>query len=272
MVALYRSGRQAEALDAYRTARKTLAEELGIRPSPVLRELEQAILTQDRKLDAVTAATERGRPIAGSAAGSPSAAPAGTLTLLFTDVEIGIRAWEEQPELIRAALLRHDDLVREAVTGRDGYVFKTVGDSFCVAFSDADAAISAAVDGQRRLSAEGWPTAAPLLARMALHSGSSEARDGNYFGPTVNRVAQLLSLAHGGQVLVSAATSALAADALSPGVSLRDLGEHLLRDIGRRERVAQIVADGMRADFPPLLTVDGPGAVHNLPAQLTTFV
>jgi predicted ATPase/DNA-binding SARP family transcriptional activator len=272
MLVLYRSGRQAEALEAYRTARKTLADELGIEPSPALRELEQAILTQDRKLGSAAAAPELGRAIAEPAAGSRPAAPAGTVTFLFTDVEESSRAWEEHPALMRAALHRYDELVREAVTGPDGYVFKRVGYAFGIAFSEAGAAIAAAVEGQRRLSAEDWPTAAPLVVRMALHSGSSEEHDGDYFGPTVNRTAQLLSLAGGGQVLVSATTTALAADALAVGVSLRDLGEHLLRDIGWRERVAQVVADGMRADFQPLPTVDGTEVAHNLPAQLTRFV
>jgi predicted ATPase/class 3 adenylate cyclase len=206
------------------------------------------------------------------AANSRSAAPSGTVTLLFTDIVGSTRAWEEHPESMRAALRRHDDLVRDAVATGDGYVFKTVGDAFCVAFSDACEAITSAVEAQRRLSAERWVTESPLLVRMALHSGSCEERDGDYFGPTVNRVARILALGYGGQVLVSAATTALATDVLPVGVSLRDLGEHLLKDIGRRERVAQVVADGMRADFPPLPTVDGAGPLHNLPAQLTGFV
>ena len=272
MLALYRSGRQAEALEAYRTARRTLADELGIKPSPVLCKLEQAILTQDRTLGAVTAEPKLSRLTEESAASLQSAGPSGTVTFLFTDIEGSVRAWEENPERMRAALRRHDDLVRKAVTERDGYVFKTVGDAFCVAFAAAGAAITAAVEAQRRLGAERWPTETPLLVRMALHSGSCEERDGDYFGPTVNRVARLLRLAHGGQVLVSAAATALAADALPVGVSLRDLGEYLLKDIGRRERVAQVVADGVRADFPPLPTVDGAEALHNLPAQLTRFV
>jgi DNA-binding SARP family transcriptional activator len=225
MLALYRSGRQAEALEAYRTARRTLADELGIKPSPALRKLEQAIRIQDRRLGAVTTEPELGRPAAESAASLRPAGPSGTVTFLFTDIEGSVRAWEEHPELMRAALRRHDGLVREAVTARDGYVFKTVGDAFCVAFAEAGAAIAAAVETQRRLSAERWPTETPLLVRMALHSGSCEERDGDYFGPTVNRLARLLRLAHGGQVLVSAAATALAADALPVGVSLCDLGE-----------------------------------------------
>lgn len=206
------------------------------------------------------------------AVSSRSAVPSGTITLLFTDIEGSTRAWEEHPESMRAALRRHDDLIRDAMVAGDGYVFKTVGDEFCVAFSDAGAAVASAVATQRRLSAEHWSTERPFLVRMALHSGWCEERDGDYFGPTVNRVARLLSLAHGGQVLVSAATAALSADALPVGISLRDLGEHLLKDIGRRERVAQVVADGLRADFPPLADVDRAEALHNLPAQLTRFV
>jgi predicted ATPase/class 3 adenylate cyclase/DNA-binding SARP family transcriptional activator len=283
MLALYRAGRQADALGRYQNARAHLAQELGLEPGPALRALQTQILDHAPELEPAPRQAANGPPtsLTGTPAGDTSddtqrrnarTPPAGTVTFMFTDIEGSTRAWEERPDSMRAALRRHDRLVRDAVTAGEGYVFKTVGDAFCVAFSDAVAAISSAVETQRRLSAERWPTEAPLRVRMALHSGACEEREGDYFGPAVNRVARLVSLAHGGQVLVSAATAALAADVLPAGVSLRDLGEHLLKDVGRRERVAQVIADGVRADFPPLRTINGGEARHNLPAQLTRFV
>ncbi len=173
---------------------------------------------------------------------------------------------------MRAALRRHDDLIRGVVGSAGGYVFKTVGDAFCVAFADAGAAIAAAVEAQRALDAERWPEATPLRVRMALHSGSCEERGGDYFGPAVNRVARLLSLAHGGQTLVSEATAALVGHSLGGEVSFRELGEYALKDIGRRERIAQVVAAGLETDFPPLRASDDGSARHNLPGQMTSFV
>jgi predicted ATPase/class 3 adenylate cyclase len=283
MLALYRAGRQADALERYQIARADLAQELGLEPGPGLRALQAQILHHAPELEPAPRRAANGRSTSrlGRLEGASSddaerrnarIPPGGTVTFMFTDIEGSTRAWEEHPQSMRAALRRHDRLMRDAVAAGDGYVFKTVGDAFCVAFSDPATAISCAVDAQRRLTAERWPTENPLLVRTALHSGSCEEREGDYFGPTVNRVARLVSLAHGGQVLVSAATTALAADELAAGVSLRDLGEHLLKDIGRRERVAQVVADGLRADFPPLQSVERAEALHNLPAQLTRFL
>src|SRR4051812_44687286 len=123
--------------------------------------------------------------------------PSGTVTLLFTDIEGSTRAWDAHPTAMREALGRHDEVVREAVVQHGGYVFKTVGDAFCVVFQDAADAVAGAAEAQRRISGERWPEATPIRVRMALHSGSCDERDGDYFGPTVNRVARLMALAHG---------------------------------------------------------------------------
>jgi class 3 adenylate cyclase len=200
------------------------------------------------------------------------AMPSGTVTLLFTDIEGSTRAWDAHPTEMREALQRHDDLVRDAVARHGGYVFKTVGDAFCVAFQDASRAVAGAVDAQRSVSREPWPDAVQIRVRMALHSGSCDERDGDYFGPTVNRVARLLSLAHGGQALASSATATLAKDSLPDGIALRDLGAHALKDIGRSERVSQILAADLEMEFPPLRSVAGSGPRHNLPAYATTFL
>jgi class 3 adenylate cyclase len=177
--------------------------------------------------------------------------PSGTVTLLFTDVEGSTRLWESEREAMAAALRRHDAILREAIEQSGGYVFKTVGDAFCAAFSAARAGLDAALAAQRGLAAEPWPTSRPLVVRMGLHAGVCEERDGDYFGPAVNRVARLLSLADGGQVLVSAAAAELLSDELPGGVGLRELGTHQLKDLTRPERVYQVEAAFLAARVNP---------------------
>jgi predicted ATPase len=120
------------------------------------------------------------------------------------------------------------------------------------------------------LAEEPWPDEAPLRVRMGLHTGEVEERNGDYFGSAVNRAARLMALAHGGQVVASAATADVVADALPPEVRLVDLGEHLLRDLSRREHVFQVEDRRIGSAFPPLRSLDVlPG---NLPVQSTSFV
>lgn len=131
-------------------------------------------------------------------------APSGTVTFLFTDIEGSTRLWDAEPERMQQALARHDALLREGIERQGGYVFKTVGDAFCAAFPAAPAALSAALHLQRALSGE--EALASLRVRMALHTGAAEQREGDYFGPPLNRVSRLLSAGHGGQVLLSEVT------------------------------------------------------------------
>src|SRR5689334_7915182 len=135
--------------------------------------------------------------------------PSGTVTFLFTDIEGSTKLWEHYPEAMRVALARHDDLLRAAIEAAGGYVFKTVGDAFCAAFWTAPDGLSAALAAQRALLAEPWGETGPIRVRMALHTGATEERDGDYFGPPVNRVARLLSAGHGGQTLLSGPTAEL---------------------------------------------------------------
>ena len=129
--------------------------------------------------------------------------PTGTLTFLFTDIEGSTKLWERDSSAMQVALARHDEILRCAIEERGGYVFKTVGDAFCCAFLTTPDALEAALETQRRLLSSEWEQIGPLRVRMALHTGAAEERDGDYFGPPVNRVARLLSAAHGGQVLLS---------------------------------------------------------------------
>src|SRR5581483_10883580 len=196
--------------------------------------------------------------------------PTGTITFLFTDIEGSSQLWERHPEAMRLALAKHDTILREACETRGGFVFKTIGDAFCVAFDTAHTAFIAALEAQRLLNGESWDQTGPLKVRMALHTGPAEHRDRDYFGPALNRVSRLLAAAHGGQTLLSLPTEELVRDQLPDGVRLRDLGERRLRDLTRPERIYQLVADDLPSEFPSLRSLES--VPNNLPAQLTTFV
>ncbi len=175
-------------------------------------------------------------------------APSGTVTLLFTDVEGSTRLWDAERDAMAAALRRHDEILRDAIEQVGGYVFKTVGDSFCAAFSAARPGLDAALTAQQNLAAQSWPTSRPIVVRMGLHAGVCEERDGDYFGPAVNRAARLLAIAGGGQVLVSGVAAELLADELPKGVDLRELGTYELKDLSRPERIYQVEAAFLAVD------------------------
>ncbi len=177
--------------------------------------------------------------------------PTGTVTFLFTDIEQSTQLWEHYPDAMRKALVRHNQILREAIEARDGYVFKTVGDAFCAAFADPAAAVEAALDAQRQLHGEPWGEAA-IKVRMGLHTGPAEERAGDYLGPTLNRVARLMSAGHGGQILLSGMTQDLVYDQLPPQVALHDLGERILKDLVHPEHIYQIVAPGLPTGFLPI--------------------
>jgi predicted ATPase len=178
---------------------------------------------------------------------------------LFTDIEGSTRLWEHRPDSMGVALARHDVIVRKAVAEHGGAVFSTGGDGFATAFSKPAQAAAAALELMRHLAEEPWPTDCTIRARAALHVGVADERDGDYFGPVVNRTARLISVGHGGQVLVSAAAAQLL-----PSVELVDLGVHRLRDLTAPEHIFQLAASG---HHPPLRTLSA--RRHNLPLQRT---
>ena len=184
--------------------------------------------------------------------------PTGTVTFLFTDIEGSTRLWEERAIAMRAALARHDALLRHSIDGHDGYVFKTGGDAFCAAFHTAPDALAAALEAQRALQREPWPEGAKLRVRMAIHTGAVEVRDGDYFGAPLNRVARLLAAGHGGQTLLSAPTHDLCRDHLPPLASAKALGSHGLKDLDRPEAVFQLCHPELPASFPPLRSQTAP--------------
>jgi predicted ATPase/class 3 adenylate cyclase/Tfp pilus assembly protein PilF len=194
------------------------------------------------------------------------------LTFLFTDIEGSTRLWESQPEAMRAALPRHEAILRQAIVAHEGSVFKTMGDAFCAVFTHAPNAAAAALDAQRSLRKESWGEIAALRVRMALHTGIAEARESDYFGPPLNRVMRLLAAGHGGQILLSHVTYELVREHLPEGGDLRDLGHHRLKDLQRPEQIYQLVATDLPAATPnpPLQTLEA--GEHNLPLQLTSFI
>ena len=173
---------------------------------------------------------------------------------------------------MRSALARHEDLLRGYIVEREGYVFKTVGDAFCAAFPTANDALGAALAAQLALAAEPWEMPAPLSVRMALHTGATEERGGDYFGQPLSRVARLMGAGHGGQVLLSEVTQGLVRDVLPPDASLLDLSWHRLKDHGRPEQVFQLLHPALPADFAPLRSLDNPDLPNNLPQQTTSFI
>jgi class 3 adenylate cyclase len=196
--------------------------------------------------------------------------PAGIVTLLFTDIEGSTQHWEEQPDEMAAALRRHDELLRATIEVHGGHVFKTMGDQFCAAFSQASDAIGAAADAQRVLACQDWSTIGGLAIRMALHSGTTDERDGDYFGPAVNRVARLLAVAHGGQVVVSGTTATLVQSVMPERTALLDLGSHRLKDLIELEHVWQLSIETLQTEFPALRSLDA--RPNNLPSQRNSFV
>ena len=200
-----------------------------------------------------------------------STLPTGTVTFLFTDLEGSALLWETHPDTMRADLARHDALLRAAIQENGGHVFNTGGDAFCAAFTTAETALFAAFAAQRALRSEHWSVPAPgLRARLALHTGEAQERGGDYFGPTLNRTARLMNIAHGGQTLLSQATELLVRDKLPVGASLRDLGSHRLKDLLRPEQVFHLHHPDLPGDFPPLRSLNS--FPNNLPQRLDSFI
>src|SRR5438093_225428 len=146
--------------------------------------------------------------------------PSGTVTFLFTDIEGSTQLWEQHPDAMRLALARHDAFLRAAIETNRGVVFKTVGDSFCAAFAQASDAVDAALMAQQSLralqpSAVASAAGLSLKVRTALHTGAAEARNDDYFGPALNRIARMLAVGYGGQVLLSQTTRELVQEHLT---------------------------------------------------------
>lgn len=172
-----------------------------------------------------------------------------TKTFLFTDIEGSTGLWDRQPDLMRLALIAHDQAIREVIADHDGEVFKHTGDGFAAVFSSAVPALRAALAAQERMRLA-TPEDGLLRIRIGIHTGETEARDGDYFGPAVNRAARLMARASGGQILVSEVTMRLAEEAGIDGVTARPLGEIALKDLSRPERAYELEQDGRTSQLP----------------------
>ncbi len=239
MRALAASGRITESLRWYQRFRTTLRDEVGIEPTSALRELEAELLGG---LD----------PTRDVLAPAPRLLPVGTVTFMFTDIEGSTERWQHDELAMSAALANHDLTIRSVVELHDGSVFKHTGDGVCAVFTSAPAAVAAAVAAQDQLS---------LPVRIGVHTGEAELRDGDYFGPTMNRAARVMDAGHGGQILVSSSAASLAVD-----FELVDLGEHHLKGLATPERLFQV---GTK-NFPALRVARQ--RLGNIPVELTTFI
>jgi predicted ATPase/class 3 adenylate cyclase len=200
--------------------------------------------------------------------------PSGTVTFLFTDIEGSTRLWQEQPEAMSLAHARHDTILRAAIESNNGYIFQVVGDSFSAAFNNAMDGLRAALSAQRVVQTEPWGETIAIKVRMGLHTGAAEIRvdhSGNYDGYTTIAFTQrVMSVAYGGQVLLSQTTHDLVQNDLPQNIALQDIGEHRLKDLPAPLRLYQLVAPDLQQRFPPIQSLYA--LPNNLPLQLTSFV
>ena len=196
--------------------------------------------------------------------------PTGTVTFLFTDVEGSTRLLEHLGDRYADALTQYRHLLCSAVQERGGQEVDTQGDASFFAFPRARDAVAAAVAAQQGILRHPWTDGVSVRVRMGLHTGEALATETRYVGIDVHRAARISAAAHGGQILLSDTTHALVAKDLPQGVSLRDLGEHRLKDLAGPHRLFEVMAADLPADFPPLRSLDV--LPNNLPVQLTSFI
>jgi predicted ATPase/class 3 adenylate cyclase len=201
--------------------------------------------------------------------------PTGTVTFLFTDIEGSTKLSQEYADALPALLARHQEILNQAIEAYHGFIFQVVGDSFSAAFDTAMNALKAASEAQRRLHNEGW-SPAPIKVRMGIHTGAAQLADdssieGPYSGYTTLAMTQrIMSVAHGGQILLSQVTCDLVREQLPPELTLLDMGEHHLKDLLHPVHLYHVTAVDLPATFPPLKTLES--FPHNLPMQLTSFI
>ncbi len=210
-------------------------------------------------------------PRATDPAPAPTALPTGTVTFLFTDIERSTRLLQRLGDRYASVLADHQALLRAAWAAHGGHEVDTQGDSFFVVFSSAPAAVAAATEATRALAAHPWPEGIAVRVRIGLHAGAPLVTEGRlYVGLDVHRAARIAAAGHGGQVLLSAAAAELGRHDLPPGLALRNLGAHRLKDLDQPERIWQLVLTDVQADFPPLRALDA--RPHNLPVQTSALL
>ena len=239
MLALYRCERQADALQAYQDARRTLVEELGIEPGERLRELERAILAQDPALAAPAA-------LPGVGAGGRDAGdlPTGVVTFLLTDIEGSSGLWEADADAMAAALELHDELIAKSANEHGGRLLKAKGegDATLTVFRRASDAVACAVELQRTLTAPRGPAGSSCACGSRYTPARRMSATGDYFGPALNRAARLRGVARGGATVMSQATAEIVHERLPPETELVELGRQELRGLSRPENVFELRA------------------------------
>jgi predicted ATPase/class 3 adenylate cyclase len=194
--------------------------------------------------------------------------PGGVVTFLFSDIEGSTLLLQRLGDEYADVLRTHHRLMRECFTAHDGVEVDTEGDAFFVAFSSPRNAVTAAAAAQRALHEHTWPHGETLKVRMGLHTGDPLLLDGKYVGIDVHRAARICSSAHGGQVVLSARVLELVGGRLPPGVTVRDLGDHRLKDLPNPEHLLQLEIEGLETSFPPLKALEAPTNVPQFAALL----
>jgi predicted ATPase/class 3 adenylate cyclase len=271
MLALYRSGRHADALAAYRDACAAL-DQIGLQPGPELRQLEQAILRHDASLSAPGAAPETETGDVGvlltaqaSLGVDARALPvAGTVTMLFSDIEGSTGLLDHLGDRYPELLAEHRRVMRQAIAATGGHEMVVAGDSFFAVYGDALGAFECALRVQRAFGGRRWPEGELVRVRVGIHTGTPELRDGDYVGMDVHRAARVMAVAHGGQVLITEPVR----DLLPRSVPVLDLGHHRLKDLPSPEHVLQLLAPDLPQEFPPLRSLNR----SNLPSAATPLV
>jgi predicted ATPase/class 3 adenylate cyclase/Tfp pilus assembly protein PilF len=187
---------------------------------------------------------------------------------LFTDIEGSTQLWEHYKQQMSEALARHDHILREQIQRYGGEIIKSTGDGVFAVFHGRDA-LSCTLEIQKQLAQQDWGVLGSLKVRAALHAGDAEQRDGDWFGPVVNRAARLIATGWGGQILFT--PEVLRCSSLPDGASMHDLGVHLLKDLGEPQQIFELLHPDMNwREFPPLRSLSTRS--HNLPAQQTPFL
>jgi predicted ATPase/class 3 adenylate cyclase len=203
---------------------------------------------------------------------SPRLLATQTLTFLFTDIEGSTALLRRLGDGYGEVLAAHHWLIRSGLAAHGGKEIDTQGDAFFAVFTSPSACVAAAIEMQRAFASHPWPAGGEVRVRMGIHSGEASETAAGLTGLAVHRAARIAAVAHGGQIVVSAATAALLRDSLPAGASLRDLDLHRLKDLGRPEQLFQVEAEGLPAAFPPLRSLDNPKLPNNLPAQASSFI
>ena len=198
--------------------------------------------------------------------------PAQTLTFLFTDIEGSTGLLQRLGAAYAVVLADHHRIIRAGLAAHGGREVDTQGDAFFAVFTSASGGVTAAIEMQRAIAGHHWPGGRPVRVRMGIHSGEAAQTDVGLVGLDVHRAARIAGVAHGGQIVLSAATATLLGGSMPEGAALTDLGLHRLKDLGRPEQIFQVQAGGLPASFPPLRSLDHPRLRNNLPAQASSFI